>query len=294
MHRTPALAALITAGMLAAAPPTGPKPFSGEAALSFTRVAVGLGPRPSGSTSIRKLQTYILAELRKTGCEVIQDDFTAQTPAGPTAMKNIIARFPGSSGRAVVIAGHYDTKAMPGTYFVGANDGGSSTGFLLEMARAVASRKFRNDIYLVWFDGEEAVGRWSATNGTFGSRHLAQRWSAEGVAAKIIALINVDMIGDLNLELRQEVNSSRRLTALIWQVARELGYERHFLNESSAVEDDHIPFLQLGINAVDLIDFDYGPDNSWWHTERDTIDKLSTNSFRVVGDVVLEAIRRLE
>lgn len=271
-----------------------PQAFSGASALEFTRQAVSFGPRPSGSEAIQKLQACILGQLKLRGAQVIKDSFTAQTPRGPIPMLNIIGRFPGTSGRAVVLTGHYDTKFMPGMRFVGANDGGASSGFLLEMARVLSGRPRRDDVYLVWFDGEEAIGQWSDTDGVYGSRHLARKWASEGALARIKALINVDMIGDQQLGLLQELNSSASLRRLVWQVAGELGLGRYFLSHRSAIEDDHLPFLRLGVTALDLIDFDYGPGHSYWHTEQDTMDKLSAESLQVVGAVLLEVLRRLE
>jgi glutaminyl-peptide cyclotransferase len=268
--------------------------FSGARALEATRQAVALGPRPSGSAAIRKLQFLIHQQLKNCGCEVRDDDFTATTPKGPVAMKNIIARFPGTSGRMIAITGHYDTKLFPGRNFVGANDGGASGGFLIEMARALAGRMHKNEVDLVWLDGEEAVEQWSDTDGTYGSRHLAAKWSKDGTLAKIRALINVDMIGDRDLGILQEQNSSQSLLRLSWAIARETGYGKYFLESANNIEDDHIPFLRAGVNALDLIDFDYGPDNSWWHTDADTMDKLSAHSLEVTGSVVLELIARLE
>lgn len=268
--------------------------FDGGAALEFTRRVVAFGPRPSGSEAIRKLQAYIAAQLKPLKCEVVYDDFRASTPLGPVPMRNIIARFPGTSGRVVAITGHYDTKSMPGGYFVGANDGGSSTGFLLEMARVIARTPHKNDVWLVWFDGEEAIAQWSETDGTYGSRHLAGRWRSEGVLAKLKALINIDMIGDRDLDIVNDENSSPTLRRLIWETAARLGEGRHFSSEPGAILDDHIPFVQAGANAADLIDFDYGPGNAYWHTEKDTADKLSAQSFAVVGKVVLETVRKLD
>jgi glutaminyl-peptide cyclotransferase len=177
---------------------------------------------------------------------------------------------------------------------VGANDGGSSTGFLLELAHVVNSMPHADDIVLVWFDGEEAYGEWSDTNGVYGSRHLADKWSGEGKLGRIKALINVDMIGDKDLEMIQEGNSSPALRKLVWTTAHDLGYGKYFLDSGFATEDDHLPFLRKGVTALDLIDFDYGPNNDYWHTEKDTMDKLSAHSLDVVGNVLVAVLRKLQ
>lgn len=268
--------------------------FSGSSALEYTRKAVAFGPRPAGSAAHDKLQAYILSQLKTIHCQIVEDAFTAKTPLGTKAMKNIIAHFPGNSGRIIAISGHYDTKYMPKISFVGANDGGSSTGFLLEMAHALADGSRKDDIYLVWLDGEEAFGNWTATDSLYGSRHLAKKWAADGTAGRVRALINVDMIGDKDLELFQDANSAATLRRMIWQTAADIGFEKFFVNRLGSIEDDHIPFLREGMNAVDIIDFDYGPNNSWWHTAQDTMDKLSGESFQVVGSVLMEVVRQME
>jgi len=268
--------------------------FSGTAALEFTRKAVSFGPRPAGSEANQKLQAYIESQLKTLRGQISFDAFTAHTPVGAVAMRNIIAKFPGQSGRALVVTGHFDTKPMPGRAFVGANDGGSSAGFLLELAQVVNTTSHADDIYLVWFDGEEAFGEWSDTNGLYGSRHLAEAWSRDGTLARIKALINVDMIGDKDLGILKEENSSASLRRLVWQTAKELGYGKYFLDSGFATDDDHMPFLNKGVNALDLIDFDYGPNNEYWHTEKDTMDKLSAHSLDVVGNVLVAVLRKLQ
>jgi glutaminyl-peptide cyclotransferase len=287
MHCTKALLILVvSAGAWAA-------DFSGAAALEFTRKAVAFGPRPPGSAANQKLQAYIESQLKALKCQVSFDAFSTDTPAGRVAMRNIIAKFPGTSGRAVVVTGHFDSKPMPGRDFVGANDGGSSTGFLLELARVMNSTAHADDIVLVWFDGEEAYGEWSDTNGIYGSKHLADKWSRDGMLGRIKALINVDMIGDKDLGILQERNSSPALLRLVWKTAQDLGYGKYFLESGFPTEDDHLPFLRKGVNALDLIDFDYGPNNEYWHTEKDTMDKLSAHSLDVVGNVVVAVLRKL-
>ena len=178
------------------------------------------------------------------------------------------------------------------TNFVGANDGGSSTGFLLELASVLQGAPHGDDIYLVFFDGEEAVREWSDTDSVYGSRHLAQRWSADGTIGKLKALINVDMIGDKNLKITWETNSAASLRSLVWDAADSLGYKAFFPREGGAVGDDHVPFLNVGVRALDLIDFE--SQNSFWHTPQDTMDKLSAESFKVVGAVVVKALGDLD
>jgi glutaminyl-peptide cyclotransferase len=266
--------------------------FSGARAMDYARKAVAFGPRPPGSPALRNLRAYIVAQLKLRGCEVAQDSFTGRTPLGPVAMVNIIARFPGKSGRAVALTGHYDTKKMAGVRFVGADDGGSSTAFLLEMAETLEGMPHNDDIYLVWFDGEEAFGQWSATDSLYGSRHLAERWAADSTLSRIKALINVDMIGGKDLDIMNEENSSLALRKLIWSTAERLGYGKYFDNAGSATDDDHMPFVKMGVNAVDLIDFDTSK-KTYWHTPEDTIDKLATHSFEVLGAVLTEVLKQL-
>lgn len=266
--------------------------FSGASALEFTRKAVSFGPRPAGSEANKRLQAYIRAQLRTFGAEVMDDSFTAHTPNGPIAMTNILGRFKGSSGRAVAFSGHFDSKQMPG--FVGANDGGSSTGLLLELARVLAGRPRKDGVYVIFFDAEEAFGPWSDVDGVYGSRHLADKWAADGTLKRLKALINVDMIGDKDLGIALELNSSAWLRMLVWDVAAGLGYRSHFLTAGSVIEDDHMPFIRRGAQALDLIDFDYGPHNEFWHTPQDTMDKLSPASLQVVGRVLVETLKRLE
>ena len=265
---------------------------SGASALEFTRRAVAFGPRPPGSAADIALQNYIIAELRKDGCEIIEDAFTAKTPQGMIAMKNIIAKFPGKgpAHKAIAITGHFDTKYFPGRKFVGASDGGSSTGLLLELARVLAHQPRIDDVYLAFFDGEEAFGEWSDTDSLYGSRHLAARWRQDGTLQRLKALINVDMIGDKNLNIPRETNGNAALTNLVWKTAADLGYKAFFTDQQIGEDDDHMPFVRAGVAAIDLIDIDYPP----WHNDTDTMDKLSAQSMEIVGTVLYEVIQRLE
>lgn len=209
-------------------------------------------------------------------------------------MTNLILKFAGTSGKAIVVTGHYDTKSIPMVNFVGANDGGSSTGFLLEFAHAIAGVKHRDDIYVVFFDGEEAVGKWTDTDSRYGSRHLAAKWLADGTLSRIRALINVDMIGDKDLDLANDDNSSQPLRAKLKSIADRLGYSKYLRQDAGAIDDDHKPFAELGVNVIDIIDLDYGPNGGYWHTAEDTMDKLSVRSFQIAGDLTLALVKELD
>jgi len=235
-----------------------------------------------------------MSELKPLGGELSLDAFTAQTPAGPLQMANILLKFPGTSGKRVVITGHYDTKKIPIVHFVGANDAGSSTGFLIEFAKVAAGLKHADDIFIIFFDGEEALGEWSDTDSRYGSRQIAAKWLADGTLPRIEALINVDMVGDKYLDISNDSNSSESLRADVQKIAAKLGDSKFFRTEPGGIDDDHKPFGDLGVSVIDIIDLDYGPNGSYWHTAQDTMDKLSAHSLQVVGDVVLELVKELE
>jgi len=192
----------------------------------------------------------------------------------------------------VMVGGHYDTAKLDGFPFVGANDGGSSAAFLLEMARVLAQRKNKLTYWLVFFDGEEALRNWSPNDRLYGSRHLAEKLAAEGTLNRVKALILVDMVGDRHLNILRESNSTPWLSDLVFNSARQLGYARSFTGGTFPVEDDHLSFLRKGVPAVDLIDLT--PFTSYHHTEQDTLDKCSAESLAVVGQVVTETLRAFE
>ena len=253
---------------------------AGQGAMEWTRRFVRLGPRPAGSRALAAQKELIVQALGRLNCTVEIDSFIAGTPVGALFMRNIIARFgPASAESVVVISGHYDTLRREG--FVGANDGGSSAGLLMALAERLSASRAQG-VWLVFFDGEESTVAWRNGDHTYGSRRLAATWSANGTAARLRALINVDMIGDADLQLVFEGNSSRELRERVWAAGRELGYGEVFGQRAGFIEDDHIPFLEAGVPSLNLIDFDYGPSNSYWHTSADTMDKLSPRSFAVL------------
>ncbi len=255
------------------------------------RQLVAIGPRPSGSAGIQQARDYIEAQLKEIGLTPQEQAFEAQTPFGVVRMANVIARIPGARPERILITGHFDTKLYRQFRFVGANDGGSSAAMLLELARVLKARKNAYTIELVFFDGEEAVlPEWGGTDHTYGSRHYVETAKRDGSIASIKAMILFDMIGDRNLTIRKETKSTPWLTALIWDSAKRLGHHDAFLDDAFEVEDDHQPFLDAGLAAVDIIDLEY----SAWHTAKDTLDEVSARSLQTVGDVFLDALPRIE
>jgi Zn-dependent M28 family amino/carboxypeptidase len=265
--------------------------FDAARAFNHVKKLCDAGPHPSGSEAIKGVQDYLEKEFKSDGLKVIEDAFTGQTPKGAVPMKNIIGELAGEKPEIVLITGHYDTKRQPG--FVGANDGGSSAATVLEMARVLSKTKPQYTLWFVLFDGEEAVVEWGAMNGmdnTYGSRHLVARMRQDGTLARARAMLLVDMIGDKNLNIKREGGSTAWLTDIIWDAAWKAGYAKNFLRDEHDISDDHLPFLEAGLPAVDLIDFDYGPQHSYWHTNEDTLDKVSGESMKAVGDAIILAL----
>ncbi len=257
--------------------------------MQYVKEVVAFGSRPPGSEAHAKLEQYIVSRLK--GVEVEQDKFTAQTPAGKFPINNIIAKFPGKKDGIIVVAGHYDTNYPLPKSYVGANDGGSSTALLLALADHYRGKQLDGySVWLVWTDGEEAFVKWTDSDSLYGTRQLAQKWQQDGTAKKIKAFILVDMIGDADLDIQRDSNSTPWLSDLVYKAATNLGYQSHFFAQTIGIEDDHIPFAKIGVPVVDLIDFSYGYNNVFHHTPMDTIDKLSPESLAITGDVVLETI----
>jgi glutaminyl-peptide cyclotransferase len=268
--------------------------LSGENAMKHVRAQVAFGPRPPGSPALERCRGYIRQQLVAFGYQVEDDAFLAQTPYGPITMHNLIARKGKGERGVIALASHYDTKLMEGKNFVGANDAGSSTGLLLELARVLSERKDGLDYWFVFLDGEEAFVEWSTFDSTYGSRHLAQRWKNEGLVPKIRALILLDMIGDKDLDVWYETNSTKQLMDLFWSTAQRIGFSSILSPIKGAVGDDHLPFLDAGIPSADIIDLNYGRNNSYHHTTEDTLDKISPESMEKVGRVVLAMLPELQ
>jgi glutaminyl-peptide cyclotransferase len=280
-------------------PDKGPPPaFDGNRALQYVKEIVAFGPRPLGSPGHKKVEDYLLSHLH--GDIVEQDSFTADTPEGKFPVRNIIAKFPGAKDGIIVIASHYDTNyPLRNTSFVGANDGGSSSVLLLEIANQLRGKRLDGySVWLVWDDAEEAIKPDTevpfSSDSLYGIRHVAEKWQADGTLKKIKAFLLADMVGDADLNIDRDQNSTPWLEDVVYEAATRVGYQSHFFGRLNAVGDDHLPFMERGVPSADLIDFDYGYQNVLWHTTQDTVDKLSPKSLEIVGTVILETIRILD
>jgi glutaminyl-peptide cyclotransferase len=282
------------------APPAATKQtaeFEAGRAWQHLEQLVAIGPRPAGSPALRQARAYITRELARSGLQVMQQPFTVVTPIGRVEMVNLIVRLPGQRPDRILIGGHYDTKLMREGRFVGANDGGSSAAFLMELARVLVGRSRDFTYELIWFDGEEAFcGGWTecgtpdSPDNTYGSRHYVQAARQAHALELTRALVLVDMIADRDLAFLRDTNSTPWLVDLLWATAGRRGHGDVFQQSAMAIEDDHLPFLEAGIAAVDIIDLTYGS----WHTTADDLDQISPRGLQIVGDVILAALPAIE
>jgi Zn-dependent M28 family amino/carboxypeptidase len=267
--------------------------FNGAKALEYTRQFVAIGPRWPTSPGHVKAEQFLRAHFQHD--ELEEDAFTANTPIGAVPMRNFIVRFPGKKNGVIVLATHYETNYyLKNINFVGANDGGATTGLLMAIADQLRGKTLDGySVWLVFFDGEEAIQSWTDSDSTYGSRHLAARWGRDGTLGRVKAFILADMIGDKDLDIQRESQSTDWLVAVVRQAAKKFGYDRYFFQKEESVSDDHLPFVRRGVPSIDIIDLDYGPNNSYHHTAQDTLDKVSAKSLTIDGDVFLETIRLL-
>jgi glutaminyl-peptide cyclotransferase len=268
--------------------------FNGAKALDYARQFVAIGPRWPTGPGHPKAEEFLRNQFKHDQLE--EDTFTANTPIGPVGMRNFIVRFPGKKNGVIVLSTHYETNyPLKNINFVGANDGGSTTGLLLAIADQLRGKTLDGySVWLVFFDGEEAIQTWSASDSTYGSRHLAAKWGRDGTLVRIKAFILADMIGDKDLDIQRETKSTGWLVDLVRQAAHKFGDDRYFFQTEEAVEDDHLAFVERGVPSIDVIDLDYGPNNSYHHTAQDTMDKISAHSLTIDGDVFMETIRLID
>jgi peptidase M28-like protein len=273
-----------------APPPEKTGGFDGQHAFAHVAKQVSFGPRPSGSPALAHLQEYLLSELKSYGCNVETDDFSADTPVGRLRMKNILVKIPGEKPGVILLGTHYDTLLMEN--FVGADDAGSSTALMLELARLLCPQRGKYAVWIAFFDGEEAMKHWSDTDSRYGSRQMAARLSTSGDIKKIRTFLLADIVGGRQAQFLRESSSTPALVDLVWNTAAKLGYTAIFLNGMTSAEDDHDSFMKRGVPAVDVIgDF---TNNGYWHTSQDSLDKISPRTLAIVGHVFLESLKQLQ
>jgi len=277
-------------------PDAGPPPsIDGARAMQYVKEIVKFGPRPLGSENHKKVEDYLDSLLK--GDQVEDDTFTADTPVGKFPVHNIVAKYPGTKDGIIIVASHYDTNyPLRNTSYIGANDGASSSALLLEIASQLRGKtRDGYSIWLVWDDAEEAMVPDTEmdfmADSLYGIKHLAEKWQADGTLKKVKAFLLADMIGDADLNIDRDQNSTPWLEDVVGEAAKRLGYQSHFFARLNKVSDDHLPFVSRGVPCADLIDFTYGYNNVFWHTPQDTVDKLSPKSLEITGAVILETAR---
>jgi hypothetical protein len=260
--------------------------FSGDKAFAHVQRLVDFGPRPAGSKALDQSREYIEDELHRAGWQVTRQAFSDNTPRGKIQFVNLVARFPAqrkTTTPVFLLCSHYDTKTFDTVRFVGANDGGSSTALLLELARVIGQHPdLAVKIELVFFDGEEAYEQFSQTDGLYGSRYFAKQLQSGG-AKQFRGGMLFDMVGDPSLDVTLPADSPPDMARNIFAAAEALKSRSHFTFFDRELIDDHAPLNAIGIPMIDVIDFDY----PWWHTADDTVDKISPQSLQIVGSVAL-------
>lgn len=294
------IAAILMLFSAAPAPDSLHDAFDAKQAYAYNVQVAGFGPRWPGLPSHTKTENLIREVLQKDGAQIETDDFTATTPLGKLPVKNIIGKFNVTADpkqQIFILAGHYDTLHKAG--FIGANDGGSSTAILLAFADALAHHKTKMQIWLVFTDLEE--GTFVNNDGLYGSRHLAARLKSAGLVPRMKGFFLLDMIGDKDLNVARESQSSPELQDAIASAAKALGYGRYFFQYETGITDDHVEFLDVGIPAVDVVDAQFGrmgPQfdgmGEFHHANTDTMDKVSAMSLEIVGRTILLAVEFLD
>ena len=281
--------------------------FDGDKAFEFVRKQVEFGARPAGSPELEKTRAYIIDQLRSFGLHVTAEEFRATTPLGERKMANIVAELPGESGNIVIISSHFDTKLFKEFKFVGANDGGSSTGALMEIARVLAAKKqnLKLTYRFVFFDGEEAFctdwdechnpnpadPKTPLPDNTYGSRQYVSQLVEKNEVSRVKAMILMDMIGYKELKLGRADLGTTWLQDVVWQTGKQLGYKEFVDAREGVGDDDHSPFLKAGIDSLDIIQLNSYP---YWHTKDDTMDKISSKSLKIVGDAIIASLPKIE
>ena len=259
--------------------------FSRESAYNHCKNIVDLSPRVSGTESHKRVRSYIKNEIEKNNLKIIEDIFVTKTPVGDVEMDNITTTIKGSeeNGNKIILAAHYDSKYFKDEKFLGANDNASGVAVLLELLKIVKEKKYKYDIEFLFLDGEEAFANWSDTDSLYGSRRYVSQIKN---IRKINAVILLDMVGEKNIKIDFDMNSSPELTDILIEATQDLNLTSCFSKRFIAIEDDHIPFVTMGIPAIDIIDFEYDD----WHTKNDNMENISSKSLENIGLITLKML----
>ena len=303
IERCAALGALFLGlfGGAAAQTHAGNGKISGAATYALTKELLAIAPKrfygsPGHKAAENFIESHFAPEQKDNRLTV--DEFTASTPAGLQTLRNIIVKFPGKKDGIIVLGSHYETNyPLKDINFVGANDGACTSALLIEMGEYFRAHPPQGySIYIVFFDGEEAVKSWSETDSLYGSRHLAAKWSQDGTIGHIKGFLLADMIGDKNLDIDLDANSTPAMVEMLKAAARNTGHINVISKDSTPMEDDTVPFEKRGVPTLDIIDYDYGPmneqtgDHAYHHTVQDTMDKISPQSLQASADIFMELI----
>lgn len=291
-------------GAAAGDAPRAPLAFDAARAWKHLEHVVAQGPRPAGSDALQRTRDYIVAELRAAGLEPRVEAFRGETPLGPVSFANVFADVGAADLPLVVLCTHIDTKRFDWP-FVGANDSGSGTAVLLELARCLAPLAPRGSdlsggrervaYRLLFVDGEESMrAEWVDPDNRYGSRHHVAGLVESGEIRRVRACVLIDLVGDRDLVLSRETLSNQELLRMFHGAGREIGLGAHVDGERLEIRDDHLSFMAADVPSVDLIDFEYGPRNAYWHDRRDTLENVSQESLGVAGRIVLAGLPALE
>ena len=270
--------------------------FNGDRAFKEVSELIKFSPRDAGTKNGHLAAYHIATKLKKIGLKVIIDEFIDNTPVGSKKMINILGYLPGKSDKWIILGSHFDT--MPGIpNFKGANDSGSSTGVLIEMARLLNNYELNHGLIFAFFDGEEGIANYVPGDGLHGSRRFAKQIYKSGNKNKYIAMILLDMIGDKDLTYTIPSNSDKYLKEILIESSKKLNIRNLIeLLDHIVIIDDHVPFSNIGIPSIDIIDFKYGStkdNNDYWHTEKDSLINISSNSLRITAELTLEMLNHL-
>jgi glutaminyl-peptide cyclotransferase len=314
-HTTSSAPAAVIVAPVSVAPTSAPEPVpqvakgplpptphvSGMAAFALTKEFLAVAPKrfngsPGHAAAEKFIASHFAPEEKDHRLEV--DTFTASTPVGMQTMHNIVVRFPGKKDGIIVLDSHYETNyPLRDINFFGANDGACTSAMLIQIGQYLRSHPPQGySVWLVFDDGEEAVKEWSAQDSLYGTRHLAAKWSQDGTLGKIKAFLLADMIGDKDLNINPDDQSTPWLVDLLRTAAKNTHHTQNILQHAQMeIGDAHLPFVKRGVPSLDLIDIDYGPKTNelpdgWHHTAQDTIDKISPQSLQVSLDIMMELI----